>query len=126
MPADQKKKNTYTILFFLAILFVAIGFERSGTVSGFYSRQSVVPETWSLACDDPTLDVASEDLADTLYDTFGCQRGKTATYCRLAAEGADLPRRIRVRVSCASSAALQEFIQICEESINTRCASRRR
>ena len=56
MADDAKKRNVYSILFFLAILFVAIGFEQGGIISGQASRytpSATYPETWYLSCNTP-------------------------------------------------------------------------
>lgn len=122
MADTQKKSNVYAILFFLAILFVALGFEHSGALAGFAVRQSATfPESWYLSCNTPSSIAAGQDLGNTLFRNYGCLRGKTQTYCNQAANGFQLPKKVTPVVSCASLADKQSFIKSCEQQIANNC-----
>ncbi|HLC71946.1 MAG TPA: hypothetical protein VJH37_00015 [Candidatus Nanoarchaeia archaeon] len=125
MVTNQKKSNVLAILFFLAVLFVALGFEHSGALAGFAVRQSAIfPETWYLSCNTPSATVAGQDLGSTLFRTYGCQRGKTQTYCNQASNGLQLPKKITTKVSCFSLADKQTFIRSCEQQVLNHCSTK--
>lgn len=133
MVEDSKKRNVYAILFFLAILFVAIGFERNGALAGLAVRQSAsYPEIWYLSCTNPTPLAAGQDLGKELFETFGYQRGKTADLCAKATDNLQLGRGVTARVSCASLTDKQQFVLACKDQVNilgtssSRTATRRR
>ncbi|MBS3144456.1 hypothetical protein J4208_02625 [Candidatus Woesearchaeota archaeon] len=124
MADDQKKRNTYAILFFLAILFVAIGFERGGAISGEYTRiqpSAAFPETWSLSCNKPSVQAAGQDLGRSLHRAYGCQKGQTQIYCKQAVAGLSLPKNTNVRVSCTSAIDKNNFVKFCEQQVLTLC-----
>jgi len=112
----------YAILFFLAILFVAIGFERGGTLAGLAVRQSATfPETWYLSCATPSVQAAGQDLANTLVNTFDCQRGQTAALCDKAINGLQLGKGVTAKISCPSLNDRQQFVQFCKQQVAALC-----
>ena len=121
MADDQKKRNTYAILFFLAILFVAIGFERGGALEGQAIRQAVFPEKWLSSCDNPSVRQAAEDVGKSLQEYYGCQKGLTATYCKKIMENKLLPKNLEVQISCTSPVNRNNFIQLCMDYIKNKC-----
>ncbi len=122
MTDDSKKRNILTILFFLAILFVAIGFDHGNQVSGQYTRQSASsPETWKMDCRIPTVSAAGKDLGRTLFNTFGCQRGQTVILCDNAVKGLQLGKGVTAEISCASSNDKQQFVLACRDQITALC-----
>lgn len=120
MADMQRKKNTYAILFFLAILFVAIGFERNGALSGLAVKQSATfPETLYIDCSR----VTGSDLADQLVNSLYCSK-RLLEYCANLNIGKQLTERaLTLQVSCASSTALQQLREDCQQAITTLCSS---
>lgn len=116
----QKRKNVYAILFFLAILFIAIGLERNGGVEGLAIRQAAYPEKWLLSCDKPDVQTAAEDLGDSLQNYYGCT-SQLYTYCKRAVEGVLLPKQLTVTVSCSSAVNKNNFINLCIDHIKNLC-----
>ncbi|GEM_PF-3424146 len=121
MADIQRKKNTYAILFFLAILFVAIGFEHNGALSGLaVKKQSATfPETLYIDCSR----VTGSDLADQLVNSLHCSK-RLSEYCANLNIGKQLTERaLTLQVSCSSSMALQRLRKDCQQAITTLCSS---
>ena len=119
MADMEKKRNVYTILFFLEILFIAIGFERNGALEGLAIRQAAYAETWSLSCEKPDMSTAVKDYVESLKKIYSCT--KLSFYCKIPINGVLSSPTLTVKLSCSSAANIYSFKNLCIDYINKLC-----
>lgn len=120
MADMEKKRNVYAILFFLAILFIAIGFERNGGLEGLAIRQQAsYAEQWSFSCKEPDMSTAVKDYTGSLKKRYGCN--KLSSYCEIPANGVFSSPTLTVKLSCPFAVDIYNFKNLCREYINKLC-----